>query len=41
MWDLIVPVPDHCLSFYFEHILQRWGLLSETDQVYDLVVWAG
>ena len=17
MWDLIVPVPDHCLSFYF------------------------
>ena len=20
MWDLIVPVPDHCLSFYFEII---------------------
>ena len=19
MWDLIVSVPDHCLSFYFEH----------------------
>ena len=18
MWDLIVPVPDHCLSFYFQ-----------------------
>ena len=20
MWDLIVSVPDHCLSFYFLHI---------------------
>ena len=20
MWDLIVSVPDHCLSFYFEYI---------------------
>ena len=20
MWDLIVSVPDHCLSFYFEKI---------------------
>ena len=20
IWDLIVSVPDHCLSFYFEHI---------------------
>ena len=19
MWDLIVSVPDHCLSFYFDH----------------------
>ena len=19
IWDLIVSVPDHCLSFYFEH----------------------
>ena len=19
MWDLIVSVPDHCLSFYFKH----------------------
>ena len=19
MWDLIVSVPDHCLSFYFAH----------------------
>ena len=21
MWDLIVSVPDHCLSFYFAHIM--------------------
>ena len=20
MWDLIVSVPDHCLSFYFEPV---------------------
>ena len=20
MWDLIVSVPDHCLSFYFTHL---------------------
>ena len=27
MWDLIVSVPDHCLSFYFEsvqHRASRW-----------------
>ena len=29
MWDLIVSVPDHCLSFYFEdnvflHIIKKW-----------------
>ena len=23
MWDLIVSVPDHCLSFYFEYIDRR------------------
>ena len=21
MWDLIVSVPDHCLSFYFKHVM--------------------
>ena len=20
MWDLIVSIPDHCLSFYFKHV---------------------
>ena len=23
MWDLIVSVPDHCLSFYFASMLMR------------------
>ena len=22
MWDLIVSVPDHCLSFYFENTMK-------------------
>ena len=24
MWDLIVSVPDHCLSFYFVHTLLKF-----------------
>ena len=24
MWDLIVSVPDHCLSFYFDTILSTY-----------------
>ena len=24
MWDLIVSVPDHCLSFYFSTILKNF-----------------
>ena len=23
MWDLIVSVPDHCLSFYFAFLFQK------------------
>ena len=23
MWDLIVSVPDHCLSFYFPHYVAQ------------------
>ena len=23
MWDLIVSVPDHCLSFYFSYAIKR------------------
>ena len=25
MWDLIVSVPDHCLSFYFVSIVQDFN----------------
>ena len=39
MWDLIVSVPDHCLSFYFtglalqayyiqQRILHEWSILA-------------
>ena len=24
IWDLIVSVPDHCLSFYFQALCQAW-----------------
>ena len=30
MWDLIVSVPDHCLSFYFASII----LLNDNINVY-------
>ena len=29
MWDLIVSVPDHCLSFYFPYISGRHMLSGE------------
>ena len=33
MWDLIVSVPDHCLSFYFESqkLVSLFLLVEETD----------
>ena len=27
MWDLIVSVPDHCLSFYFVNVMKRFVYL--------------
>ena len=36
MWDLIVSVPDHCLSFYFvqnNHTKTEWVYLIEMVQV--------
>ena len=30
MWDLIVSVPDHCLSFYF---LQEFNVSDFTDRI--------
>ena len=32
MWDLIVSVPDHCLSFYFSVISRRWK--GEHERLY-------
>ena len=32
MWDLIVSVPDHCLSFYFSYME-----LQQNDLVYILL----
>ena len=33
MWDLIVSVPDHCLSFYFSEnaALIQWPFLNMTN----------
>ena len=25
MWDLILSVPDHCLSFYFKRLFRKYG----------------
>ena len=38
MWDLIVSVPDHCLSFYFENmrLLSIVSMLQFTRQLVDL-----
>ena len=38
MWDLIVSVPDHCLSFYFDQeqfLNQPWVLLDIYDDPND------
>ena len=32
MWDLIVSVPDHCLSFYFDFITASTFLSSERHE---------
>ena len=32
MWDLIVSVPDHCLSFYFEEITQGMGMTESAHE---------
>ena len=30
MWDLIVSVPDHCLSFYFEYRIESQSNIPRT-----------
>ena len=30
MWDLIVSVPDHCLSFYFNNYLMTTEFIDDS-----------
>ena len=32
MWDLIVSVPDHCLSFYFVRVVNILKLTRERSE---------
>ena len=32
-WDLIVSVPDHCLSFYFANRLRGDGIDKQNNKV--------
>ena len=34
MWDLIVSVPDHCLSFYFNN--RKYILIMVTQPIFDI-----
>ena len=36
MWDLIVSVPDHCLSFYFMYLVT--SLFGFEGRMWDLIV---
>ena len=37
MWDLIVSVPDHCLSFYFALIVEVSAMVSICGLYWTLV----
>ena len=40
MWDLIVSVPDHCLSFYFVDLHHIQVLCrTKVSSVYFFMVW--
>ena len=32
MWDLIVSVPNHCLSFYFEALINKHLSTEENEE---------
>ena len=36
MWDLIVSVPDHCLSFYFDSF-QFWIIQNDTVYIFSSI----
>ena len=35
MWDLIVSVPGHCLSFYFEKVQKRASRFVTGNYIYE------
>ena len=39
MWDLIVSVPDHCLSFYFSVVRNSEGSGRLCDKYHNLMSW--
>ena len=39
MWDLIVSVPDHCLSFYFPKILMKIENLKHKNFTITKAYW--
>ena len=39
MWDLIVSVPDHCLSFYFDSLLVLFRTAWWTSAWKELTSW--
>ena len=49
MWDLIVSVPDHCLSFYFEwnfaqpysgYPIKKWQHFPKATTIHNLLLHA-
>ena len=40
MWDLIVSVPDHCLSFYFpRYLMVSTFSRSDPSKVYEALIF--
>ena len=40
MWDLIVSVPDHCLSFYFLYIATKEGWTWHLSDFTQILIYA-
>ena len=38
MWDLIVSVPDHCLSFYSELWAKLWDMIFNNNKCHHMHV---
>ena len=37
MWDLIVSVPDHCLSFYFTELAKEFRMVNRICAVFHIL----